>query len=283
MKKIKEDTNIDTEIVVDDWQWNLIDMVIIDSPCKCKKCWSDIRWCKTHDWTIMAVDFIAEHPIHNAHHISCSSAREFNDIQTQQQLHNYRHCYNKNNWKFFVFDTETTWIGLNDQIVQFSWIFINVVDWKFYQERIINQYINPTVPISKEAYVVHWISKDLVSRFSTIDDYLPEFLAYIKKADCLVCHNYWFDSKMLQQEIDRIWYKTTINNKRSFCTMAGTTNIVKLPWYSWWYKRPSLQELHTFCFWEWFEDWHDSLIDVQITVKCLEFLLNNNIIEIEMQ
>lgn len=96
------------------------------------------------------------------------------------------------------------------------------------------------------------------------------------KADVIVCHNYDFDTQMIEMEYARAalgipeysaaW--DVYKNTPSFCTMNNTIELCGLlnsydkP------KKPKLTELHEFLFGEGFEGAHDALADVKATARC---------------
>lgn len=178
--------------------------------------------------------------------------------------------------KLFFFDTETTWLNSNDQVLQFWGIFWTF-DWEnFHEERRISQFINVTKEISPDAERVHGISKDKVKNFWYIEDYIDEILLYIKKADYIIWHNLDFDIKMLKQECNRIWQDFARDNIKSFCTMKETIDILNLPGK----KRPKLSELYYYLFNKCFNNAHDAMADIEATKDCFIELVKRNRISI---
>ncbi len=177
--------------------------------------------------------------------------------------------------KLFFFDTETTWLDSDDQILQFWAIYWSFDGKEFHEEHRMNQYINVKKKSRPEAEKVHGISKKTVEKFWFLKDYIDEFLEYIDKSDYIIWHNLDFDVKMLEQECDRIgkgidWWRKTL-----FCTMKSTTDIVRISDSKWWYKRPKLQELHKHLFWKYFEDAHDAMADIEATKNCFVELIKS--------
>lgn len=166
--------------------------------------------------------------------------------------------------KLFFFDTETTWLNSDDQILQFWGIFWTF-DWvKFHEERRINQLINVSKEISPDAERIHGIDKNKVKNLWYIEDYIDEILLYIKKADYIIWHNLDFDIKMLKQECNRIWQDFSRDNIKSFCTMKETIDILNLPGK----KRPKLSELYYYLFNKHFNNAHDAMADIEATKDC---------------
>ncbi len=167
----------------------------------------------------------------------------------------------------FVYDTETTGVWNKDKIVQFAWIFARIIDWKIYEERTINQYINPWRPIPAQSSNVHKIFDKDVEKHPKIEECIKEFVVYHEKADLVVWHNISFDERMLKNEVSNCWLKIELKSK-TFCTMLKSVDICKIPWTRWKYKRPKLDELYKHFFGEWFENAHDALFDIKATLKC---------------
>lgn len=166
--------------------------------------------------------------------------------------------------KLFFFDTETTGLNSDDQILQFWGIFWTF-DWEhFHEERKINQFINVSKEIAPEAERVHGINKDKVKHFWYIQDYIDEFLLYIKKADYVVWHNLDFDIKMMKQECQRVWIPFDWSGIKQYCTMKNTIDLVNLPWKKW----PKLSELYRYLFNKDFDNAHDAMADIEATKEC---------------
>lgn len=179
------------------------------------------------------------------------------------------------------FDTETTGFKpREDRICQFWAIIGTYIDWKFYEERRINQYFQIDREVPEGAAAINGLSKEFLSKFKPIDEYMREILYWFNKADLIVAHNFSFDSKMMQGEYE-LWkekwvgiekYQDVLSwtNKLSICTM-------KQCWYK---KRPKLQQLHTDLFCEEFDGAHDAMADILATKKCFFELMNKGIISL---
>jgi len=177
--------------------------------------------------------------------------------------------------QLFFFDTETTWfLQAWWRIIQMwaiYWFYDKETD-EFYPERIINQYINTDAVMSEWAFKVHWISKEKLSKFKYMSSYIKEFLAYINKSDCIICHNVDFDVPMLQNECKLCWVDFDRSTKKTFCTMKN----IGVKEYVWLWKRPSLKELHQKLFDKWFDDAHDAMADIEATKNCFLELYKTN-------
>lgn len=108
---------------------------------------------------------------------------------------------NSNNQpRLICLDTETT--GLNsktDRIIEIGCVDITkgLAKKKTYQ-----QYINPGTPIPEEGTKVHGITNEYISRFLNFQEYVMDFLNFIKDAT-LIIHNARFDISFLNEELSR--------------------------------------------------------------------------------
>jgi DNA polymerase-3 subunit epsilon len=117
---------------------------------------------------------------------------------------------------FTVFDTETT--GLDPQrghkIIEIAAVRIEhgqIIDQTF------DQLVNPEKPIPAEAQQIHKISDSDVRNSPTIDQVLPEFLAFANDS-ILVAHNADFDMGFLRVEKELCW--GYVDLPESLCTMC---------------------------------------------------------------
>ena len=172
--------------------------------------------------------------------------------------------------KAFFFDTETTWLKDYDQIVQFWWIFWNYNPETnvFIEERRINQYLNVHAEISPKAYETHHLSKEFLSDYWYIDEYIWEILSYFELADIIIWHNVNFDRNKLVNECKRIGEPFNIDDYYWIDTMIPTTKLVGARKRDWSLKWPKLTELYYFLFHKDFEDAHNAMWDVLATKDC---------------
>lgn len=99
---------------------------------------------------------------------------------------------------YTVIDTETTGLGDDDRIVQFSALRVRgdeIVD-------TYSTYINPQWHISKQASEVNGITDDDLRDLPTFDHFADEILEFISD-DCIVAHNATFDLRMLNSDLVR--------------------------------------------------------------------------------
>jgi len=178
------------------------------------------------------------------------------------------------NLQLFFLDTETTWIGPEERIIQFWWIFwlLDQGSDVFHEERIIKQYMDTDHPINPKAYECHKIDRNMINIFKNRRQYLLEILSYIRRSDYIVWHNIKFDLNMLKQECRLEQIDFDRMKVKSFCTMQAWTEIVNWPWG----KRPKLMELYKFLFGKEFENAHDAMWDITATKDIFMQLYRTN-------
>ena len=185
------------------------------------------------------------------------------------------------------FDTETT--GVVDKTQKVLSKQPHIVQWAHITDKEkVTELFNPGVSIPQSASKIHWITDDAVAFKPLFTSFLEDtVLPLFESVDVIVAHNAAFDMNVLYFEAMRI--STAHNNfaervlnlkKKVFCTMQATTDVVQIPAKRW-FKRPSLQELHQYCFGEKFEDGHDALVDIKNTAKCFHHLVDTGVFVLE--
>ena len=100
-----------------------------------------------------------------------------------------------------VFDTETTGLDRKvDRIIEIG--CVEIVDL-MPTDRTYHQYINPLMPVSREAYKIHGLSDLFLQSKPTFKRIHNRFLSFIEGAR-LVAHNASFDIGMINEELDRL-------------------------------------------------------------------------------
>lgn len=117
-----------------------------------------------------------------------------------------------------ILDTETT--GLNpsngDRIVEFGCIeLVNHIS----TGKTYHQYINPERPMPEEAFKIHGLSDEFLSKFPIMSDVIDEFLKFIADSP-LIIHNAEFDLRFINTELERL--------KRPPLDISKTLDTVKL-------------------------------------------------------
>ena len=187
------------------------------------------------------------------------------------------------------FDTETTGLlpknkNVNNfntkdfpHIVQISWVIYDIEHKKVIKTK--DFIVKCPVHISNSQ--IHGIT-DLISQEKGVDigKVLCEFVEDFVEVGLLVCHNYAFDSKIVEAELfrlDRMKEIKWLREKPSYCTMLETIEYCQLEGL-YGFKWPKLVELFELMFGTVFENQHNSLADVNATLKCyLKFKHNIDI------
>ncbi|WP_315768553.1 MULTISPECIES: DNA polymerase III subunit epsilon [unclassified Bradyrhizobium] len=100
-----------------------------------------------------------------------------------------------------ILDTETTGLDRKtDRIVEIG--CVEVIDL-IPTGKTFHKYINPTLPVHKEAFKVHGLSNEFLKKFPTFRRQVNQFLTFIEGAT-LVAHNAGFDVGMINAELDRL-------------------------------------------------------------------------------
>lgn len=114
-------------------------------------------------------------------------------------------------------DTETT--GFNpehDRIIEIGCVNITK---GIANKTIFQQYINPLRSVPYSSVKVHGLTQEFLSQFKPFDEYIKEFLNFIKDAT-LIIHNATFDLKFLNAELQRINLPTIKNEIIDTLTLA---------------------------------------------------------------
>ncbi|MCQ2206917.1 MAG: 3'-5' exonuclease [Paludibacteraceae bacterium] len=183
---------------------------------------------------------------------------------------------------YLFFDTETTGLPRNynapssdtenwPRMVQISWIITDENGEEIKREDHIIKPEGYTIPT--QASNIHRITTQrALKEGHPLKDVLDSFLTDVDNAQHLVCHNASFDKKIVGAELIRSFGYDDLQKRTFRCTMRESTNFCRLPFQrgGWGnaYKVPRLQELHNILFGCEFEDAHNSMSDVQATVKC---------------
>ena len=140
--------------------------------------------------------------------------------------------------KIFVFDTETTGFinkkekSLENQpkIIQFAWIYWELKDWEFIEEKQVDILINPEMPIPYASSQVHHLYDIDVKDAQTFKNVVDDILYYINTPDIIIWHNIEYDEDMLKLELRRLDRLYDYKPKSSACTMKETVNFCKIEW-----------------------------------------------------
>lgn len=106
------------------------------------------------------------------------------------------------------------------------------------------------------------------------------FLRASAECDLFVSHNLAFDTPILRAEMFRKGVELS-NKIPGYCTMKGTTKLVKAKTHAGRGKYPRLIELHRHLFGKGFEGQHDAFADVMATANCFIELKRRGLVRIK--
>jgi len=139
-----------------------------------------------------------------------------------------------------------------------------------------------TTPINPYALAAHGISAERANAEGiSLKEAFEKLHGLTTNSQCLVCHNYNFDFKLIELTAAQIATQyddpTTsdlmlgdIKEIPFYCTMVQSKEFCALPFAGnrKGFKFPKLTELHTILFEEEFSGVHDAMADVTATMKC---------------
>lgn len=190
----------------------------------------------------------------------------------------------KLNFAFTVFDTETTGVntdprvGPPDKIVQIGGVKVDPGE-RLKTETVLNQFVNPEMPIPEGATEVHHISDEMVKNKPTIKKVLKDFNEKYLGNDPVVAYNAKFDIAMLNNSINE-YNKISSKEleKRKLCLTLDPFILVQRihPYLG---AKKTLTEQHKFLFGKGIDGAHDALEDSKATINVLKYCceyLNKN-------
>lgn len=98
----------------------------------------------------------------------------------------------------------------------------------------------------------------------------------VAKSKFTICHNYGYDSKVVDIGCRTIGEEDFLFRKAHICTMLASMNLVNIPGPHGRPKWPKLQEAYKWAFGETFDNAHDAMADVNATVRLLQFLAEHH-------
>jgi len=204
--------------------------------------------------------------------------------------------------RIMAFDVETTGLiprcspkSLNEypHILQLSFVVYDTTIRQIVKSVDLYVNVSKEVEISPKITEITGITRKICEEHGvTIKWALTEFYDEFMKCDCIVSHNFEFDSQMVDIEMRRIasedpstdknwsnifdpnWLR--MNNKQICCTMERGRNICKIEQISKtgrvYYKNPKLIELYEHIYGTLDNDMkknlHNSLVDSYLCLRC---------------
>ena len=171
--------------------------------------------------------------------------------------------------KIICFDTETTGLGNQAEILQLS--IMNAAD-----EVLFDEYIRPKHHLSwPEAEAVHHISPEMVADKEAIDAHHDRIVEILEAAQYYIGYNILYDIRMLKQAgipMDSFHRKhvQVIDVMRNFAPVYGETNP-KRGGYKW----QNLTTCAKYYKYDWGSDKaHGALADTKATLFCFKKMNN---------
>ncbi|QJC38476.1 DNA polymerase III subunit epsilon [Enterobacteriaceae endosymbiont of Donacia fulgens] len=133
----------------------------------------------------------------------------------------------KINIRQVVLDTETTGMNLSypyyigHRIIEIG--IIEIINRNI-TKNYFHTYLNPQRTISKEAFNIHGISNQFLSKKPIFSDILDNFINFIKGAE-LIIHNAQFDINFINYELSLL--KKKIPKIENICTITDTLKIAR--------------------------------------------------------
>lgn len=178
-----------------------------------------------------------------------------------------------------VFDTETTGLlpkikkitkfNTKDfpHIVQMSWVVYDIELKQIIKTQDFILKVDSHISNSQ----IHGISDDISQEKGVdIGFVLRQFVEDFVEVDQIICHNYNFDSKIVEAELFRLDKNKEIkwmSQKPFYCTMLKTIEYCQLEGL-YGFKWPKLVELYKLMFGSEFANQHNSMADVNATLRC---------------
>ena len=124
---------------------------------------------------------------------------------------------------------------------------------------------------------VHGITNEFAVKYGQpLSVVLDNFIKDMSSIKCIVGHNIDFDKKVIEAECIRKRIKIDFDSVESICTMKTTVDYMED--YLEQRKYPKLQELYYALFEEDIENIHNSMNDVNATMRCFFELKNREVL-----
>jgi DNA polymerase III epsilon subunit-like protein len=188
---------------------------------------------------------------------------------------------------YLFFDTETTGLLPKDcdvknnidnfpRLVELAFVLLDSNLNKIYSADYIIKPEGFEIPIVCSN--IHQITTEIANEKGIeIKKVLEDFQSNYDKSDCVVCHNFYFDRKIVESELFRQNIIIEMKKKLHICTMMKTIKFVGALFKNGRpNKYPTLTELYFKLFNKDFENKHNALSDVNATIECFIELINNN-------
>ncbi len=155
------------------------------------------------------------------------------------------------------FDLETTGVDLkNDRIVEICAIKYR----KDKTKETIQKYFNPNYPVSERALEIHGLSNDILSKYSTFEEYSEELFKFFDGCDIGGYNCIRFDIPILFEEFSR--YKKYLNVFN--INIIDSYNLLNK------FETRKLNDVYKKFFGEDINNQHDATEDIEATIRIFE-------------
>lgn len=167
-----------------------------------------------------------------------------------------------------VFDTETTGLGKDAKIIQFSGIRYDLDEnLSMAKPVILDIYINPEEPLSEKIVEITGITNEVLSVAKTEAEQFDLIKEFLESADLWVAYNSPFDLRMLSQMEERLERK--ISRRKCVDALALARDLVSRQEV----ENYKLENLVGYLFPEMNVNFHSAIEDVRATQQCLQKLI----------
>lgn len=176
--------------------------------------------------------------------------------------------------KLIVFDTETTGLGKDAKIIQFSAIRYNIEqNFDLTEDARMDIYINPEETISTKITEITGITNDMVKKARTECEEVSRIANFLSTGDLLAAYNCSFDERMLRQMSERTGYYFQIPQCIDVLKIArdliDVNNI----------DNHKLESVINYLFPEKYFQYHSSIEDVVATAEVLKYFIQQGYID----
>lgn len=169
-----------------------------------------------------------------------------------------------------VFDTETTGLNPDANIIQFSAILYEKDGYRLKEKDTLNLYINPGKPLDPIITNITGITDKMLEDAASEKECINKILEFMKKGDIWAGYNVNFDLTKLEHMAKRC--NVNYIQPEFIDVMQLARNVISKPKTG--IKNYKLGTVTNFLFPDNDIKFHDSLEDVRATGKCLEFFIN---------
>lgn len=167
-----------------------------------------------------------------------------------------------------VFDTETTGLGPDAKIIQFSGIRFRVDEQlKFHMINQLDVYINPEQPLPPKIVEITGITDEILKHAEPESVMAPIIFSFLESAPYWAAYNSGFDLRMLSQVEDRTYLMLERSHTIDILEMARD-----------WFQKPEVEDhklgtIFSHLFSDENVQFHSAIEDVKAAAKVMEFLL----------